>query len=124
MSSKGTTKYQWGFAKKIAQEDKDRVESVRDSIDTMTNVKFANEVSRLTGKSTAGALDSGLGLNGAPRRPLGPSFPPSSEPQRLSRRPMTADDGKRNFMAEQTTLIFAFEPTLTGLFFMLFSSLS
>ncbi|KAF9282282.1 hypothetical protein BGZ68_006093 [Mortierella alpina] len=92
LSSKGTTKYQWGFAKKIAQEDRDRVESVRDSIDTMTNVKFANEVSRLTGKSTAGALDSGSGLNSAPRRPLGPSFPPSSEPQRLSRRPMTADD--------------------------------
>ncbi|KAF9950998.1 hypothetical protein BGZ72_007441 [Mortierella alpina] len=92
LSSKGTTKYQWGFAKKIAQEDKDRVESVRDSIDTMTNVKFANEVSRLTGKSTAVALDSGSGSNGAPRRTLGPSFPPSSEPQRLSRRPMTADD--------------------------------
>ncbi|KAF9980547.1 hypothetical protein BGZ75_008318 [Mortierella antarctica] len=92
LSGKGTTKYQWGFAKKIAQEDKDRVESVRDSIDTMTNVKFANEVSRLTGKSTAGALDSGSGSNGTPRRALGPSFPPSSEAQRLSRRPMTADD--------------------------------
>ncbi|KAF9962046.1 hypothetical protein BGZ70_008143 [Mortierella alpina] len=92
LSSKGTTKYQWGFAKKIAQEDKDRVESVRDSIDTMTNVKFANEVSRLTGKSTAGALESGLGPNSAPRRALGPSFPPPSEAQRLSRRPMTADD--------------------------------
>ncbi|CAO3564718.1 unnamed protein product [Mortierella alpina] len=92
LSSKGTTKYQWGFAKKIAQEDKDRVESVRDSIDTMTNVKFANEVSRLTGKSTADALDSGSGSNGPPRRALGPSFPPPSEAHRLSRRPMTADD--------------------------------
>ncbi|KAF9576817.1 hypothetical protein EC968_003324 [Mortierella alpina] len=92
LSSKGTTKYQWGFVKKIAQEDKDRVESVRDSIDTMTNIKFANEVSRLTGKSTAGSLDSAPRSNGASRIALGPSFPPSSEAPRLSRRPMTADD--------------------------------
>ncbi|KAG0209380.1 hypothetical protein BGX28_010368 [Mortierella sp. GBA30] len=92
LSGKGTTKYQWGFAKKIGREDKDRVESIRDSIDTMTNVKFANEVSRLTGKSTASTMNSasGSGSGNASRRPLGPSLPSSSE-SAYRRGPLTAD---------------------------------
>ncbi|KAG0253608.1 hypothetical protein BG011_006258 [Mortierella polycephala] len=84
LSSKSTTKYQWGFAKKIGKEDQSRVESIRDSIDTMTNTRFANEVSRLTGKSTASALDSGS----APKKILGPTMPSSAS----SRRPQTADE--------------------------------
>ncbi|KAF8940968.1 hypothetical protein BGZ58_003700 [Dissophora ornata] len=86
LSSKDTTKYKWGFAKKIGEEDMNKVEAIRDSIDTMTNTRFAQEVSRLTGKSTASSTDS------TSRRTLGPSLPPSMGPQGLSRRPMTADE--------------------------------
>lgn len=88
LSSKETTKYQWAFAKKIGRDDQNRVESIRDSIDTMTNVRFAEEVNRLTGKATA------LGSSGASaaKRVLGPSMPPPSGSQSSTRRPMTADE--------------------------------
>ena len=87
LSSKDTTKYRWGFAKKIGEEDLNKVEAIRDSIDTMTNIRFAQEVSRRTGKSTASSSDS------TSKRTLGPSLPLSVGPQGPSRRPMTADEG-------------------------------
>ncbi|KAF9201727.1 hypothetical protein BGZ49_008065 [Haplosporangium sp. Z 27] len=90
LHSKDLTKYQWGFAKKIGKEDQNRVEAIRDSIDTMTNTRFAQEVSRLTGKSTLSGSDSTIGSN-APRRTLGPSLPPSAN-MGPNRRPMTADE--------------------------------
>ncbi|GJJ76750.1 hypothetical protein EMPS_09109 [Entomortierella parvispora] len=82
--SRETTKYQWGFAKKIGKDDQYKVDSVRDTIDTMTNTRFANEVSRLTGKSTA----AGLEPSASARRTVGPSMPPGPS----SRRPLTADE--------------------------------
>ncbi|KAF9275796.1 hypothetical protein BGZ74_003838, partial [Mortierella antarctica] len=79
ISNKGSTKYKWGFAKKIGKEDQNQVDSVRDSIDTMTNIRFANEVSRQTGVSTASSLGGGDPSSsssiGPPRRPAGPSMP-------------------------------------------------
>lgn len=96
LSKKDTTKYQWGFAKKIGKADQDKVDSIRDSIDTMTNVRFAQEVNRLTGKSIATESNSTIGP-GAPRKVLGPSMPPPFNSQGSSRRPMTADEGNRVF---------------------------
>ncbi|KAF9357430.1 hypothetical protein BGX26_003714 [Mortierella sp. AD094] len=90
MQSKDLTKYKWGFAKKIGKDDQNKVEAIRDSIDTMTNTRFAQEVSRLTGKSTASGPDSVAGSS-APKRTLGPSLPPSANVG-PSRRPMTADE--------------------------------
>lgn len=95
ISNKGTTKYKWGFAKKIGKEDQNQVDSVRDSIDTMTNVRFANEVSRQTGVSTASSLGGGgpssSSSMGPPRRSLGPTMPPQGPGPRW---PRTADEGK------------------------------
>ncbi|KAI1296373.1 hypothetical protein EDD11_007359 [Mortierella claussenii] len=85
MASKDLTKYQWGFAKKIDKVDQSKVEAIRDSIDTMTNTRFAQEVSRITGKSTATASPY---VDTTSRRTPGPSLPPPSVP----RRPMTADE--------------------------------
>ncbi|KAG0004236.1 hypothetical protein BGZ79_009902 [Entomortierella chlamydospora] len=90
MQSKDLTKYQWRFAKKIGKDDQNKVEAIRDSIDTMTNTRFAQEVSRLTGKSTASGSDPTAGSS-APKRTLGPSLPPSANIG-PSRRPMTADE--------------------------------
>ncbi|KAG0011506.1 hypothetical protein BGZ81_002143, partial [Podila clonocystis] len=92
ISNKGSTKYKWGFAKKIGKEDQSQVDSVRDSIDTMTNIRFANEVSRQTGVSTASSLGGGSASSssmGPPKRQAGPSMP-SQGPG--PRRPRTADD--------------------------------
>jgi hypothetical protein len=94
------TKYQWKFAKTIDKADLNKVESIKDSIDTMTNVRFAHEVGRLTGVSSASALDtgsgSGSGAGAGVRRTLGPSMPPPSATASIGpRRPMTADEGKK-----------------------------
>ncbi|KAG0096580.1 hypothetical protein BGZ93_004308 [Podila epicladia] len=88
ISNKGSTKYKWGFAKKIGKEDQNQVDSVRDSIDTMTNIRFANEVSRQTGVSTASSLGGGDAI-GPPKRPVGPSMPPQGPGPRW---PRTADE--------------------------------
>ncbi|KAF9384528.1 hypothetical protein CPB97_005622 [Podila verticillata] len=48
----GLDQVQVRFTKNIAQEDQNHVDSVGDSNDTMTNIRFANEVSRQTGIST------------------------------------------------------------------------
>ncbi|KAF9979971.1 hypothetical protein BGZ65_005739 [Modicella reniformis] len=90
LSHKDTTKYQWGFARKIGKEDQEKAESIRDSIDTMTNVRFAQEVSRLTGKTRASDPIDG---SSAPRRTLGPTMPPYTSTLGPSRKPMTADEG-------------------------------
>ncbi|KAG0248281.1 hypothetical protein BGZ95_008130, partial [Linnemannia exigua] len=98
--SKSMTKYQWKFSKTIDKADLKQVESVKDSIDTMTNVRFANEVGRLTGKSSASALESGSGSGSGSgvgsKRVLGPSMPPPAVPAARGaigpRRPMTADE--------------------------------
>ncbi|KAF9549148.1 hypothetical protein EC957_004787 [Mortierella hygrophila] len=89
------TKYQWKFAKTIDKSDLNKVESIKDSIDTMTNVRFAHEVGRLTGVSSASALESGTGSGSAAgaRRTLGPSMPPPVAGASIGpRRPMTADE--------------------------------
>lgn len=91
ISNKGSTKYKWGFAKNIAKEDQNQVDSVRDSIDTMTNIRFANEVSRQTGVSTASSLGGSSSSMGPPKRP-GPSMSQAPGP----RWPRTADEGKNN----------------------------
>lgn len=90
------TKYQWKFAKTIDKADLNKVESIKDSIDTMTNVRFAHEVGRLTGVSSASALESGAGSGSATgaKRTLGPSMPPPAAGASIGpRRPMTADEG-------------------------------
>ncbi|KAF9205116.1 hypothetical protein BGZ59_000676 [Podila verticillata] len=88
ISNKGSTKYKWGFAKNIAKEDQNQVDSVRDSIDTMTNIRFANEVSRQTGVSTASSLGgSSSSTMGPPKRP-GHSVPQAPGPKW----PRTADE--------------------------------
>ncbi|KAF9409818.1 hypothetical protein BGZ94_001840 [Podila epigama] len=99
LSHKDTTKYQWGFVKKIGREDQNKVESIRDTIDTMTNVRFANEVSRHTGVATASALassgaDASSSSAGTSRRPLGPSMPSTTQStsSTRSRWPRTADE--------------------------------
>lgn len=96
--SKSMTKYQWKFTKTIDKADLNKVESIKDSIDTMTNVRFAHEIGRLTGVSSASALDtsSGSGTGAGVKRTLGPSMPPPSAVASIGpRRPMTADDGKK-----------------------------
>ncbi|KAI7823507.1 hypothetical protein BC939DRAFT_410924 [Gamsiella multidivaricata] len=87
LSSKDTTKYKWKFTKKINQADLDKVEAIKDSIDTMTNVRFAQEVNRITGKATPSGPSSA-----APARVLGPTMPPSIGPSRPYGKPMTADE--------------------------------
>ncbi|KAF9908791.1 hypothetical protein EC991_009494 [Linnemannia zychae] len=95
--TKSMTKYQWKFTKTIDKADLRQVESVKDSIDTMTNIRFANEVGRLTGKTSASALETGSGSGAAgAKRVLGPSVPPPALSTARGaigpRRPMTADE--------------------------------
>ncbi|KAF9150287.1 hypothetical protein BG015_007909 [Linnemannia schmuckeri] len=95
--TKSMTKYQWKFAKTIDKADLNKVESIKDSIDTMTNVRFAHEVGRLTGVSSASALDagsgSGSGAGAGVKRTLGPSMPPPAATAPIGpRRSMTADE--------------------------------
>lgn len=100
--TKSMTKYQWKFAKTIDKADLNKVESIKDSIDTMTNVRFAHEVGRLTGVSSASALESGAGSGSAPgaKRTLGPSMPPPAAGASIGpRRPMTADEGKKHLFS-------------------------
>ncbi|KAF8937017.1 hypothetical protein BGZ47_009213 [Haplosporangium gracile] len=95
--TKSMTKYQWKFAKTIDKADLNKVESIKDSIDTMTNIRFAHEVGRLTGVSSASALDSGsgsgAGAGAGVKRTLGPSMPPPAATASIGlRRPMTANE--------------------------------
>ncbi|ORY00679.1 hypothetical protein K493DRAFT_335248 [Basidiobolus meristosporus CBS 931.73] len=69
VASSNGTRYKWSFAKKMDQYELD---TIRDSIDTATNVKFPTEVAHRAG------LENGKDSMKREKRVIGPSMPSNS----------------------------------------------